>query len=57
MKESCLEVLKKRHFKLLLNTPEEELMGEIIRLNCTIYQNALDVIKVSSHIRMRKTQP
>ena len=55
MKEKCLEGLKRRDFQFLLKTPEEELLGEIIRLNCTIYQNALDVIKVSTHIRMRKT--
>ena len=55
MKEKCLEGLKRSHIKLLLKTPEEELLGEIIRLNCTIYQNALDVIKVSSHIRMQRS--
>lgn len=54
MKEKCLEGLKRRDIKFLLKTPEEELVGEIIRLNCTIYQNTLDVIKVSLHIRNRK---
>ena len=54
MKEKCLEGLKRRDFRFLLKTPEEELVGEIIRLNCTIYQNTLDVIKVSMHIRKRR---
>lgn len=56
MKEKCLEGLKRSDFELLLKTPENDLLGEIIRLNCTIYQNTLDVIKVSTHIRLRKTR-
>lgn len=56
MKENNLAGLKQSDFKKLLSTPEHELLGEIIRLNCTIYQNTLDVIKVSSQIRIRKTR-
>ena len=56
MKENCLAGLRKRDFDKLLRTPESELLGEIIRLNCTIYQNTLDVIKISSQIRVRKTR-
>ena len=56
MNENCLAGLKKNDFNRLLQTPENELLGEIIRLNCTIYQNTLDVIKVSTQIRIRKTR-
>lgn len=56
MKEKCLEGLKRSDFELLLKTPEKDLLGEIIRLNCTIYRNTLDVIKVSTHIRIWKTR-
>lgn len=56
MKQDSLEGLRQRDFNKLLKTPENELLGEIIRLNCTIYQNTLDVIKVNSQIRTRKTR-
>lgn len=54
MKEKCLKVLRKRDFEYLIKTPEEDLVGEIIKLNCTFYQNALDVVKVSLHIRKNR---
>lgn len=54
MKQKNLSGLRKRDFEYLLKTPEEDLVGEIIRLNCTIYQNALDVVKVSMHIRKNR---
>ena len=46
--------LKSRDFKKLLKTPEQELIGEIIRLNHTIYENTLDVLKVCSAIKMKR---
>ncbi len=50
MKQNNLTGLRTRDFKKLLITPEQDLLGEIIRLNCTVYANSLDVIKVSTHI-------
>lgn len=46
--------LKTRDFKRLLNVPESDIMGEIIRLNCTVYSNCLDVIKVCNFILENK---
>jgi hypothetical protein len=44
-------ILKAAHFKKLLRTPDQDLMGEVIRLNCTLYNNALDVVKVCVMVR------
>ena len=46
--------LKKADIQHLLATPEADLLGEIIRLNHTIYSNTLDVIKVCSVIRRKR---
>lgn len=54
MSEKSLSVLTEKDFQALLNIPERELLGEIIRLNCTIYANSLDVIKVTTAIRLRR---
>ena len=54
MSEKSLSALSEKDFKTLLNIPERELLGEIIRLNCTIYANRLDVIKVTTAIRLRR---
>ncbi len=42
--------------KRLMSVPESEIMGEIIRLNCTRYSNGLDVIRVCTLIRERRHQ-
>jgi hypothetical protein len=54
MNEQNSSGLKQADFQHLLKTPEPELLGEIIRLNHTIYANTLDVIKVCSIIRQKK---
>ncbi len=54
MSEKSLSALTEKDFQSLLNTPENELLGEIIRLNCTLYANGLDVIKVRTAIRLRQ---
>lgn len=54
MSEKSLSALTEKDFQNLLNTPERELLGEIIRLNCTIYSNSLDVIKVCTAIRLKR---
>ncbi len=46
--------LKKTDFRKLLKVPEKEIVGEVIRLNCTIYANSLDVIRVCNIIRMKR---
>ncbi len=43
--------LKSRDFKKLLRIPDSEILGEVIRLNCTVYSNGLDVIKVCTYIK------
>jgi hypothetical protein len=57
MNKNNLTGLSSRDFKKLVNTPEKELLGEIIRLNCNVYANQLDVIKVNLQIQSRKIQP
>jgi hypothetical protein len=57
MNKNNLTGLSSRDFKKLLRTPEKDLLGEIIRLNCNVYSNQLDVIKVSLQIQDKKTQP
>lgn len=54
MKEIKASGLKRADLKYLLKTPESDLIGEIIRLNHTIYSNTLDVIKVCTIIRQRR---
>jgi hypothetical protein len=54
MKEMNPSGLKQADLQHLLRTPESELLGEIIRLNHTIYSNTLDVIKVCTIIRQKK---
>ena len=54
MSEKSLSVLSEKHFQALLTIPESKLLGEIIRLNCTVYENSLDVIKISTAIRLRR---
>jgi hypothetical protein len=54
MKQNNLAGLKMEDFRRLLKVPDNEVVGEIIRLNCTIYGNSLDVIRVSSIIKMRR---
>ena len=44
MKEINSSGLKQADIKHLLRTPEADLLGEIIKLNHTIYSNTLDVI-------------
>lgn len=48
--------LRARDYKRLMNVPESEIMGEVIRLNCTQYSNGLDVIRVCSLIRQQRHQ-
>lgn len=54
MKDINASGLKKADIQHLLATPEADLLGEIIRLNHTIYSNTLDVIKVCSVIRRKR---
>jgi hypothetical protein len=52
-----LSGLRKKDFRKLLGIPDNEVMGEIIRLNCTVYSNGLDVIRVCTLIQQyRNTQ-
>jgi hypothetical protein len=54
MKDINASGLKKSDLQHLLTTPEADLLGEIIKLNHTIYSNTLDVIKVCSVIRTKR---
>ena len=54
MKDISASGLKQADLQHLLSTPEADLLGEIIRLNHTIYSNTLDVIKVCSVIRKKR---
>jgi hypothetical protein len=54
MKDINSSGLKQADIQHLLQTPEAELIGEIIRLNHTIYANTLDVIKVCTIIRKKR---
>lgn len=56
MKDIHSSGLKHSDIQHLLKTPESELLGEIIRLNHTIYANTLDVIKVCTIIRKKKSR-
>ncbi len=46
--------LRPGDLKKLMQVPEKDIMGEIIRLNCTRYANGLDVIRVCTLIRKRR---
>lgn len=46
-----LSGLRQKDFRKLLGIPDNEVMGEIIRLNCTVYSNGLDVIRVCTLIQ------
>lgn len=48
--------LRPGDLKKLMQIPDSEIMGEIIRLNCTRYSNGLDVIRVCTLIRKRRHQ-
>ncbi|MFT4846307.1 MAG: hypothetical protein ACJAZC_002882 [Cryomorphaceae bacterium] len=54
MKDINASGLKRAHLQHLLTTPEADLIGEIIKLNHTIYSNTLDVIKVCSVIKKKR---
>ena len=54
MKDINASGLKQADLQHLLTTPEADLLGEIIKLNHTIYSNTLDVIKVCSVIRKKR---
>jgi hypothetical protein len=51
-----LSGLRKKDFAKLLGIPDSEVMGEIIRLNCTAYSNALDVIRVCTLIKEHRSE-
>lgn len=54
MKTKQISGLNVSDFKKLMQIPESEIMGEVIRLNCTRYSNGLDVIRICTLIRQRK---
>ncbi|MCA1751616.1 MAG: hypothetical protein ABR572_00795 [Cryomorphaceae bacterium] len=54
METKQLSGLHVSDFKKLMRIPENEIMGEVIRLNCTRYSNGLDVIRICTLIRQRK---
>ena len=54
MKDINSSGLKQADIQHLLRTPEADLLGEIIKLNHTIYSNTLDVIKVCTIIRKKR---
>ncbi len=56
MNTKLISGLKANDFKRLLQVPEHEVLGEIIRLNCTSYSNGLDVIRVCTLLRERRNQ-
>ncbi len=51
MEPSSSTGLLRQDIKRLLQTPESDLLGEIIRLNQTRYGNTLDVIRICTNIR------
>jgi hypothetical protein len=55
MKSKTISGLRTSDFRKLLNIPDHEVMGEIIKLNCTEYSNGLDVIRVCNLIRQKKS--
>jgi hypothetical protein len=50
-----LSGLRQKDFRKLLGIPDNEVMGEIIRLNCTVYSNGLDVIRVCTLIQQYRS--
>lgn len=54
MKQKKLAGLKSKDFRRLLKVPDNEVVGEVIKLNCTIYSNSLDVLRVCSMIKMKR---
>ncbi len=55
MNRNNLSGLSTSDFKKLLNIPDSEVMGEIIRLNCTAYSNGLDVIRICTLIKQKRS--
>jgi hypothetical protein len=49
--------LKRTEFKKLCKLPDGEVVGEVIRLNQTLYQNSLDVLKICTLVRSNKRHP
>ncbi len=54
MKQMDTAGLTVQDFRRLLKVPDKEVIGEVIRLNCTLYSNSLDVIKVCTRIKTQK---
>jgi len=54
MESKQLSGMKVSDIKKLMQVPENEILGEVIRLNCTRYSNGLDVIRICTLIRQRK---
>jgi len=46
--------LKRTEFKKLCKLSDGEVIGEVIRLNHTLYQNSLDVLKICTMVRSKK---
>ena len=46
--------LRKTEFKKLCKLPDGEVVGEVIKLNQTLYHNSLDVLKICILVRSNK---
>ncbi len=54
MKTATTNSLRAADLKKLLSIPEGDVLGEVIRLNCTYYGNGLDVLRVCTLVKERR---